>query len=192
MIAAPSRDWKVFTPIFAEPWEGFTHAHPRYRTSDYDGLVATRLACGNPEQMGSMAYRCLHCGQGKHRVAMSGQSSLCWRCAKVSVDNWVSQVSQRRHAGVISRHLILPVPALFRPMCSHHAAVLLRALRRCGVRCMAEFSRPGKGKALQGGFIGVRHTPGRHGPSHPPRPRIAPRGGCDGQGQRWEHLQYVP
>jgi len=53
--------------------------------------------------------------QGKHLVAMSCKSSLCLRCAKVHVDTWVSQVSQVLHEGVIYRHIILTVPALFRP-----------------------------------------------------------------------------
>jgi Transposase zinc-binding domain len=61
-----------------------------------------------------MEYRCLHCGQGKHVVAMSCKSSLCLRCAKVAVDNWVSQVSRVLHEGVIYRHIILTVPAMFR------------------------------------------------------------------------------
>jgi len=77
MIAAPSRDWSVFKQIFAEHWEAFQHAHPRYQTSYYDGLVAKMLGCGNPEQMGYVEYRCPHCGQGKHLVAMSCKSSLC-------------------------------------------------------------------------------------------------------------------
>ena len=54
----------------------------------YDDLVAKMLACGNPEKIGYIEYRCLHCGQGKHLVAMSCKSSLCLRCAKVYVDNW--------------------------------------------------------------------------------------------------------
>ena len=52
--------------------------------------------------------------QGKHVVAMSCKSSLCLRCAKVAVDNWVSQVSRVLHEGVIYRHIILTVPAMFR------------------------------------------------------------------------------
>jgi uncharacterized CHY-type Zn-finger protein len=67
------------------------------------------LRCGDPEQIGSIAYRCLHWGQGKHLVAMRCQSSLCLRCAKVYVDNWVSQVSQMLHEGVIYRHIVLGV-----------------------------------------------------------------------------------
>jgi len=28
------------------------------------------LACGNPEKMGYVEYRCLQCGQGKHLEAV--------------------------------------------------------------------------------------------------------------------------
>jgi Transposase zinc-binding domain len=139
MLAAPSRDWNVFKQIFAEHWDGFTHAHPRDQTAYYDGLVAKMLACGNPEKRGDVAYRCLHCGQGTHRVSMRWKSWLCLRCAKVSVDNWVSQVSQVLHEGVIYRHIVLTVPAMFRTTFYHNAAVLLSALMRCGVQCMDDF-----------------------------------------------------
>ena len=94
MPAAPSGDWSVFQRIFADHWEVFQHAHPRYQTPYYNGLVGKMLACGNPTKIGYMEYRCLHCGQGKHVVAMSCKSSWCLRCAKVAVDNWVSQVSR--------------------------------------------------------------------------------------------------
>jgi hypothetical protein len=83
MLAAPARDWSVFTQIFADHWEAFQHAHPRYHTAYYASLVAKMRACGNPEQRGYVEYRCLHCGQGQHVVSMSGKSSLCLRCAKV-------------------------------------------------------------------------------------------------------------
>ena len=39
MLAAPSRDWSVFQQSFANHWEALTHAHPRSRTSYYEGLV---------------------------------------------------------------------------------------------------------------------------------------------------------
>lgn len=192
MLAAPSRDWNVFKPIFAEHWEEFTHAHPRYQTSYYDGLVAKRLGCGNPAKMGYIAYRCLHCGQGKPLVSMRCTSSLCLRCAQVSVDTWVSQVSQLLHEGVIYRHLSLTVPAMCRTTFSHNAAVLLSALMRGGVPCMEDVFREVRGNALPGGSIVVLHTHGRQGQYHPPRHLIAPSGGFDGQGQRWEPRQYVP
>jgi hypothetical protein len=68
MLAAPTWDWSVFQQIFAEHWEAFQQTHPRYQTPYYDGLVAKMLACGNPEKIGYIEYRCLHCGQGKHLV----------------------------------------------------------------------------------------------------------------------------
>jgi DNA-binding XRE family transcriptional regulator len=38
MRVAPARDWNVFQQIFAEHWDGFKHAHPRYQTAYYDDL----------------------------------------------------------------------------------------------------------------------------------------------------------
>jgi hypothetical protein len=192
MLAAPSRDWNVFKQIFADPWEPFQCAHPRYQTAYYDGLVAKMLACGNPENMGDIEYRCLQCGQGKPLVAMSCQSSLCLRCAKVDVDNWVSQVSQVLQEGVIYRHVILTVPAMFRTTFYHNAAVLLSGLMRCGVQCLDDFYSDVRGKALRGGYIVVLHTHGRTGQYHPHLHVIATSGGLDRPGQRWEHLQDLP
>ena len=113
MLAAPSRDWSVFQQIFADHWEAFQHAHPRYQTPYYHGLVGKMLTCGNPVKIGYMEYRCLHCGQGKHVVALSCKSSLCLRCAKVYVDHWVSQVSHMLHEGVIYRHIGIVSEYLF-------------------------------------------------------------------------------
>jgi hypothetical protein len=192
MLAAPSRDGSVFQQIFADHWEAFQHAHPRYQTPYYHDLVGKMLACGNPAQMGYVEYRCLHCGQGKHMVAMSCKSSLCLRCAKVAVDNWVSQVSRVLHEGVISRHIILTVPAMFRTTLYQNAAVVLSALRRCGAQCLDDFYSTVKGKALKGGYITVLHTHGRNGQYHPHLHVLATSGGYDAQGARWEHLPYLP
>jgi predicted RNA-binding Zn-ribbon protein involved in translation (DUF1610 family) len=192
MVVEPSPDWSVFKQIFAEHWEACQHAHPRYQTSYYNGLVAKMLACGNPEQMGYAEYRCLQCGQGTHRVAMSCKSSLCLRCAKVYVDHWVSQVSQMLHAGVIYRHIILTVPAMFRTPFYQNAAVLLSAFMRCGAPCLDDFYRTVRGKALKGGSITVLHTHGRHGQYHPHLHLLATSGGYDAQGARWEHLEDLP
>src|SRR6266446_3277670 len=192
MLAAPTRDWNIFKQIFADHWDGFTHAHPRYQTTYYHDLVAKMLACGNPDKMGSIEYRCLHCGQGQHLVSMSCKSSLCLRCAKVHVDNWVSQVSTMLHAGVIYRHIILTVPAMFRTTFYQNAAVVLSALMRCGVQCLDDFYSAVRGKALRGGYITVLHTHGRNGQYHPHLHLIATSGGYDGQGERWEHLNYLP
>ena len=166
MLAAPSRDWSVFKQIFADHWDTFQRAYPRYQTAYYDSLVAKMLACGNPEQIGYIEYHCLHCGQGKHLVAMSCKSSLCLRCAKVYADNWVDQVSKVLHEGVIYRHIILTVPAMFRTTFYQNAAVVLSAFMRCGRQCLDDFYSTVKGKALQGGYITVLHTHGRSGQYH--------------------------
>jgi hypothetical protein len=76
MLTAPSRAWSVFQQMFAEHWAPFQHAHPRDQPPYDDGLVAQMLACGQPEQRGSVAYRCVRCGQGTHQVAMRGKSAL--------------------------------------------------------------------------------------------------------------------
>src|SRR5438309_3675508 len=192
MMPQPSGDWSVFQQIFAEHWDEFQRAHPRYQTSYYDGLVAKMLACGNPDKMGYVAYRCLQCGQGTHRVAMSCQSSLCLRCAKVHVDTWVSQVSTMLHEGVIYRHIILTVPAMFRTTFYQNAAVVLSAFMRCGAQCLDDFYSTVRGKALRGGYITVLHTHGRNGQYHPHLHVLATSGGYDAQGACWEHLQYLP
>jgi Putative transposase/Transposase zinc-binding domain len=192
MIAAPARDWSVFQQIFAEHWDGCRHAHPRSQTSYDDGLVATMLRCGHPEQLGDLEYRCLHCGPGQHRVSMSCKASWCLRCAKVSVDTWVSQVSKGLHEGVISRHSMLTVPAMFRVPFYQNAALLWSACRRGGAQGLDDVSSTVRGKALKGGSITVLHTHGRHGQSHPHRHVLATRGGYDGQPARWAHLQYLP
>src|SRR5436305_4961745 len=97
--------WKVFKQIFTEHWEGFKQCRPRYDTPYYDDLVDKMLRCGNPDQMGYIEYRCLHCDEGKHRVSMSCKTSLYLRCAKVYVDDWVAQVGKMLHEGVIYRHI---------------------------------------------------------------------------------------
>src|SRR5437588_11357199 len=97
---------------------------------------------------------------------MSCKSSLCLRCAKVYVDNWVSQVSQVLHEGVIYRHIILTVPAMFRTTFYQNAEVLLSALMRCGAQCLDDFYSDVRGKALRGCYITVIHTNGRNGQYH--------------------------
>jgi Putative transposase len=73
-----------------------------------------------------------------------------------------------------------------------NAAVVLSALMRCGVQCLDDFSSTVRGKALKGGSITVLHTHGRNGQYHPHLHLLATSGGYDSQGERWEHLQYLP
>jgi hypothetical protein len=190
-IATPPA-WSVFKQIFAEHWDGFKRAYPRYDRRYYDGLVAKMLGCGDPDQMGYIDYRCLQCGEGTHRVAMSCQSSLCLRCAKVSVDTWVSQVSQMLHEGVIYRHIVLTMPALLRTTVYQQSQALLSPFMRCGRRCLDDVFSQMSGRPLTGGYIMVIQTHGRNGQYNPHLHIIATSGGWDRQAQQWVHLDYVP
>jgi Putative transposase/Transposase zinc-binding domain len=192
MISDLTPGWSVFKQIFADHWDDFKRLHPRYGRGYYDGLVQKMLGCGNPEQMGYIAYRCLDCGQGKHLVSMSCKSVLCLRCAKVYVDNWVSQVSQMLHEGVIYRHTVLTVPAMLRDTFYHHPGVLLSAFMRCGVQCLDDFFSHLSGHTLKGGYIVVLHTHGRNGQYNPHLHLIATSGGWDAKAERWVHLDYLP
>src|SRR3954470_12458783 len=190
-IATPPA-WSVFKQIFAEHWDGFKRAYPRYDRRYYDGLVAKMLGCGDPAQMGYSEYRCLQCGEGTHRVAMSCKSSLCLRCAKVSVDTWVSQVSQMLHEGVIYRHIVLTMPALLRTTFYQQSQALLSPFMRCGRRCLDDVFSRISGRPLTGGYIMVIQTHGRNGQYNPHLHIIATSGGWDRQAQQWVHLDYVP
>jgi len=167
MTAATPPAWSLFKQICTDHWDGFQRVYPRYDRRYDDGLVAKMLGCGDPDQMGSIDYRCLRCGEGTHRVAMSCKSSLGLRCAKVYVDTWVSQVSQMLHEGVIYRHMVLTMPARLRTTFYQHASILLSPFMRCGVRCLDDcFSRI-SGCSLTGGSIMVIHTHGRNGQYNP-------------------------
>ena len=96
------------------------------------------------------------------------------------------------HEGVIYRHIILTVPAMFRTTFYQNAAAVLSAFMRCGAQCLDDFYSTVKGKTLQGGSITVLHTHGRNGQYHPHLHLLATSGGYDARGERWEHLPYLP
>ncbi len=192
MMAAPSEDSNVFKQIFVDHWDGFKHVHPRYNTRYYDGLIDKMLNCGNPDQMGSIEYHCEHCGQGKHLVSMRCKSSLCLRCAKVYVDNWVAHVSKMLHEGVIYRPIVLTVPAVVRTSLYRNAQVLLSPFMHCGVRCLDEVFRRRSGRPLKGGSTVVVQTHGRNGQYNPHLHIIATSGGLETQANEWVHLDYLP
>ena len=192
MIAAPSQDRNLFQQIFVEHWDGFKRVYPRYDKRYYDELVDKMLGCGNPDKMGYTEYRCLHCGEGTHRVAMSCKSSLCLRCAKVYVDHWVAQVSKILHEGVIYRHIVLTVPDVLRTTFYQNAQALLSPFMRCGVRCLDDVFSRVSGKPLKGGYIVVIQTHGRNGQYNPHLHIIATSGGWEPQAKQWMHLDYLP
>jgi hypothetical protein len=114
-------------------------------------------------------------------------SSLCLRCAKVSVDDWVTQVSTMLHEGVIYRHIVLTVPDVFRTPFSQNADVLLSPFMTCGVKCLDDFLSAVRGTTLKGGAIVVVQTHGRQGQYNPHLPSISTSGGWDAQAEQGVH-----
>ena len=96
------------------------------------------------------------------------------------------------HEGVIYRHIILTVPAMFRMTFYQKAAGVLNTFVRCGAQCLDDVYSTVKGKALTGGYITVLHPHGRNGQYHPHLHVLATSGGYDAEGACWEHLQYLP
>lgn len=192
MMATSAEAANVFKQLFVDHWDSFKHVYPRYNTRYYDGLIDKMLDCGNPAQMGYIEYHCEHCGQGKHLVSMSCKSSLCLRCAKVYVDNWVAQVSKMLHEGVIYRHIVLTIPAVLRTSFYRNAPMLLSPFMQCGVRCLDDVFRRLSGRPLKGGYTVVVQTHGRNGQYNPHLHIIATSGGLDMQAHAWVHLDYLP
>ncbi len=184
--------WNVFKDIFSDHWEGFKREHSRYDTNYYNELVQKMLSCGNPEEMGYIEYLCQSCGRGRRLVSMSCKSTLCLRCGKVYVDNWVSQVSKMLHEGVIYRHIVLTMPENLRRVFYKYSEELYGELFSCGVKCLDDFFSEVRGKELQGGYIVVLQTHGRNGQYNPHLHIISTSGGFDKETEKWEHLDYLP
>lgn len=185
------RDWNIYKQIFADHWEGFKEKNPKFADEYYDQLVERMLNCGNPDQMGYIEYRCMNCGQEKRVVSMSCKSFLCLRCGVVYVDNWVSQVSEMLHVGVIYRHIVLTVVDRLRPVFYNHPEIL-SSLFRCGVECLDDFFSSVSRKEIKGGYIVVLQTHGRNGQYNVHLHIIATSGGYDEKGKKWAHLNYLP
>jgi hypothetical protein len=81
---------------------------------------------------------------------------------------------------------------MFRTPFDQHAAVVLSAFMRCGAQCLDAFYSEVRGKTLRGGDITGLQTHGRNGQYHPHLHLLATRGGYEAQGERWEHLQFLP
>jgi len=192
MKSDEKQGWNVFKQIFEDHWESFKKKYSRYDTLYYDSLIRKMLDCGNPDKMGYTEYLCQSCWEGKRVVSNSCKSSMCLRCGKVYVDNWVSQVSRMLHPGVIYRHIVLTVPDIFRQTFYKDSGKLLSSIMRCGVNCLDDFFSVVSGKKLKGGYIAVVQTHGRNGQYNPHLHIIATSGGFDIEKQEWCHLDYLP
>lgn len=192
MLVQERGDWNQFKQIFFDHWEGFKKVYPLYNDVYYEDLVSKMLSCGNPEEIGYIKYGCIHCGNGHRLVSMSCKSSLCLRCGKVYVDNWVSQISKMLHPGVIYRHFVLTVPKVFKKIFFDNSKKLLGALCICGVSCLDDFLSFVSKRVIKGGYIVVLQTHGRSGEYNVHLHIIGTSGGYDDENGKWVHLNYLP
>ena len=176
MEAEQKAGWNIFKQIFADHWEEFKRLYSLYDKPYYDDLVEKMLNSGNPKKMGYIEYRCIHCGQETRIVSMSCKCSLCLRCGKVYVDDWVNQISKMLYEGVIYRHIVLTVPEVLRDIFYNHAE-LLGAFMRCASKCLDDYFSCVSRKKIKGGYIEVLQTHGRNGQYNPHLHIIATSGG---------------
>ena len=192
MNAHEVKGWNVFKQIFKDHWDGFKKAYPRYSVPYYEELVRKMMNCGNPDEMGYIGYLCFSCGHGNRVVSMSCKSTLCLRCGKVYVDEWVSQVSDKLYEGVIYRHIVLTVPEKLRATFYTNGEKLLGKVMATGVKCLDDFFSYVSRKEIKGGDIVVLQTHGRNGHYNPHLHIIATSGGLEKKSGKWKHLDYLP
>lgn len=103
----------IYKQIIIENRENFKKKHPSYNKPYYDEVIHKTLLCGT-EQGGYTEYRCLECGQGVRRIPFTCKSCFCLSCAKVYIDEAVSQVSKMLRSGMKYRHKVLTIPEQLR------------------------------------------------------------------------------
>lgn len=186
-----NRDKAIFKDIFKDHWEGFKAQHPGYNTEQYEEPVQKMLGCGE-EFGGYSEYICMHCGLDKRKVPFSCKSCFCLSCAKKYTDDFVSQVSEMLHPGVIYRHIVLTLPEQLRGIFykERHSRDLLSAFMRCGYECLEDVISTVKKRALKIGCIVVVQTHGRSGRYNPHLHIIMTSGGVQTELGKWHDLGY--
>ena len=182
-----------FVEIFKDFWTDFKEKYPSYQPEYYDTVVGKMLGCGDPA-FGYIEYGCMHCGQHKHLVAFTCKSNLCLRCGRVKSENFVYEVMNKLHPGVIYRHLTLTIPDQLIQFFykRRHEKELYNAFYRIGWEYIQDvFSHVTK-KKLRCGAIVVLHTTGRKGNFRPHLHIIVMNGGVDTITGDWVNIGYFP
>ena len=185
------KDKEIFKAIFRDHWEGFKSRYPQYKSEQYEEPVQKMLGCGE-EFSGYSEYICIHCGLDRKRVPFSCKSCFCLSCAKKYVDDFVSQVSEMLHPGVIYRHIVLTLPEQLRKIFykGRQDGDLLTEFMRCGYDCLEDVISTVKRKRLKIGCIIVVQTHGRSGHYNPHLHIIMTSGGVQEDIGDWFDLGY--
>jgi len=181
-------DKTTFQQIFRDHWDEFRQAYPRYAGDEYDEVVQKMLACGDPEKMGYVQYRCCSCGESR-RIAFTCKSCFCLSCAKVSADHWAEFIGRRLLPHVPYRHEVFTVPEFLRKHFYRDPALLSR-LMQVGHDCLRDIVKTCARTSLTIGTIVVLQTYGRSGHYNPHLHILFTAGGIDPQG-RWKPVRSL-
>ena len=187
-----SKDNK-FIKIFEENWNKFKEKHSSYNSSRYDEEVAKMTTCGDPN-FGYVEYGCMCCGESRHQVAFTCKGHLCLSCSRVKSENFVGQVMEKLHPGIIYRHLILTIPDQLKPFFynNRHDKELYNEFYRIGWEYIQDVFELVTGKRLRCGAIIVLHLAGRKGNYRPHLHIIVMNGGIDLISGKWLNIGYFP
>jgi len=190
---ALKQDKEVFRQIFIDHWDRFKTLHPSYDNEQYEGPVQKMLGCAK-ESGGYCEYTCPHCGQDTRRIAFSCKGSFCLSCAKKYVDDFVSQVSEMLHPGVVYRHVTLTVPEQLRKYfyAPRHDGHLLSEFMKCGHECLEDVVSTIRSQSVKIGSTVVVQTHGRSGSHNPHLHIIMTDGGINPETGKWVDLGYFP
>ena len=185
------QDREVFRKIFRDHWPSFKETHPRYNTDQYTIPVQKMLDCGK-EGGGYAEYRCPDCGFDSFRVAFSCKSCFCLSCSKLYVDEFVAQIGNMLHPGVVYRHIVLTMPEQLRipfyRVC--HDGDLLSKFMRAGYQCLEDVVSTVLRRTLKIGTMIVVQTHGRSGRYNPHLHVIMTSGGIDEKVESWFDLRF--
>jgi len=181
----------IFKTIFIDHWDKFKAQKPKYAIDQYEEPVEKMLGCGETFS-GYSEHICMHCGRDNIVVPFSCKSCFCLSCSKKYTDDFVSQVSQYLHAGVIYRHIVLTLPEQLRvPFYKNRFNDnLLSALMKKGYECLEDVVSTVKRKSLKIGCIVVVQTHGRSGSYNPHLHIIMTSGGVQEDLDEWSELGY--
>jgi hypothetical protein len=189
----PTKNDNLLTQIFSDYWNNFKLKHSSYATDYYDEVVNKMMNCGDPT-FGYTEYGCMHCGQAKHLVAFTCKSYLCLRCGRVKSENFVFEVMNKLHSGIVYRHLILTMPDQLKQFFYERRTSkdLYNELYRCGHEYIQDVFEKVTGRRLRCGAIIVLHTTGRKGNYRVHLHIIVMNGGIDLVTGEWVNIGYFP
>ena len=181
-------DKETFKQIFRDHLEGFLVKHPSYQ-KDYKLEVIEKMLNCAEEQSGYAKYKCLDC-QEERIVPFTCKSSFCLSCARIRLEEWLSQVEETLFEHVDYRHVVLTIPEALR-VYFYREPEKLSSFIQVGIEMLKDLMSEVMGKEIEFGYIVLLQTTGRSARYNPHLHIMMTAGGLDEEGS-WHDLEYVP